>query len=117
MANRCTHTFIDYADFDQFKDPPELKDLMNLVGADCRAHWKQIGEQLKIKEGDLAAIQLQAAGMPNAAMQSMSNVFTSWHNGMTCDYSWKKIAEVLCSDEVNMPKQLQKMYSELTKRC
>ena len=109
------HTCIDYTDFAHF-NKPELSDLMNFVGADCKASWHEIGEQLKIAKGDLAAIRLQTAGRPRAALDSMSSVFTQWHDGMTCEYSWKKLAEVLCSDAVDMRSQLPKMYTKLTKK-
>ena len=105
---------IDYADFAQFKDPPEMADLMNYVGADCQTLWREIGSQLKLT--NLDTIQLETAGQPNAAMTSMSKVFDRWHNGETCEYSWKKLAEVLCSPAVNRPLQLNKMYTELTKK-
>ena len=93
-----------------------MADLMNYVGADCQASWRAIGLQLKVKNADLDAIQLEIAGQPNAAKTNMSKVFDQWHNGETCEYSWKKLAEVLCSPAVNRPLQLNKMYTELTKK-
>ena len=107
---------IDYADFAQFEDPPEMADLMNYVGAGCQALWRAIGLQLKLKTADLDTIQSETAGQPDAAMTSMSKVFDRWHNGETCEYSWKKLAEVLCSPAVNRPLQLKKMYTELRKK-
>jgi len=93
-----------------------MVDLMNYVGADCQALWRAIGLQLKLKNADLDTIQSETAGQPNAAMTSMSKVFDQWHNTDTCEYSWKKLAEVLCSRAVNKPLQLKKMYTELIKK-
>ena len=110
-----THS-IDYTDFGLFKDPPKLIDLINFVGADCQAFWMAIGQLLEIKQGHLQAIQLQRAGQPSAALSSITAVFIQWRDGMTSEYSWKKLAEVLCSPAVNKPLQLQKMYTELIKK-
>lgn len=89
---------------------------MNYVGADCQASWRAIGQQLKVEDAFLDAIQLETAGNPNASIACMSKVFRQWYSGMTCEYSWKKLAEVLLSHAVEKPLQVEKVYSELTKK-
>ena len=40
-------------------------------------------------------------------------VFTKWHDGETCEYSWKKLAEVLCSATVNKQGLLPDIHAKL----
>ena len=89
---------------------------MNYVGADCHASWRAIGQQLKVKDAFLDAIQLETAGSPDASITCMSKVFHEWYSGLTCEYSWKKLAEVLLSHAVEKPLLVEKVYSELTKK-
>ena len=61
-------------------------------------------------EGDLACIKADdVQWLKNCFRQ----VFTKWHNGMTSDYSWKKVAEALESDAIGQKILLENLYTKL----
>ena len=88
---------------------------MSIVGAEVRAKWRAIGLGLGVKEHDLDAIQENNKGGIDPAMSSMMQVFQKWRDGMTSEYSWKKLAEVLCSPLVDGRRILEEMHTKLTK--
>ena len=105
--------FCILAAFDGFPEP-ELMDLMSVVGINIRSKWRAIGLGLGLGEPELNAIQENNKGGIDPTRDSMTHMFTRWHDGMTSEYSRKKLAEVLCSPLVNSGGLLKEMHSKLT---
>ena len=108
-------TDIGPADFKDFPEP-ELLDLMEVVGVDCKAIWRDIGEGLGIDKNALDAIQVNASRELDLPQACMRMVFTRWHDGMTSEYSWRKLAKVLCSRMVNRKGHLETMHTQLKEK-
>ena len=102
----------DFAKFGR----PDLRDLMNYVGVDLQAQWTAIALELGLKKSAIAAIQENHRGAVNAAKKCMMDVFTEWEKTMVSEYSWKHLAEVLCSNNVEERSHLTYLYEELSKK-
>lgn len=83
------------------KDPPDLRDLLNLVASQAPHKCKDIGLQLKISLGELDSICT-----PNIANASnyYAKIFAAWKSQRRIDYSWGTLISILelpavgCSD-------------------
>ena len=107
-------TFV-LTEFSRFTAEPELVDLMEFVGVDLQAFWEAIGGNLGLTTPQLTTIKANA-GPVNTSMDCMRQVFVKWHDGMTSKYSWKHLAEVMCTKTVDQPGQLRVMYDGLSKK-
>ena len=92
---------------------PELIDLLEVVGVDVQVQWRQIGLGLGVKTPELDAIQQTHRGAVDPELDCITQVFTRWHDGVTSEYSWRKLAEVLCSPLVKKEVLLKDMHSKL----
>ena len=63
--------------------------------------------------GDLKAIQADYAGQPDSQKRCFNEVFEKWYNGLTSDYTWKKVAEALVSRDVDSKWLLEVLYKKL----
>lgn len=106
----CVNSSTDFAGFPK----PKLVDLLNLVGVDVQVHWRQIGLGLGLKPPELDAIQQKHRGAVNSELDCITEVFSKWHDGKTSEYSWKKLAEVLCSPLVNQKHLLAGTHAKLS---
>ena len=61
-------------------------------------------------EGKLAGLKVDNVQWQK---ECFYQVFTKWHNGMTSDYSWKKVAEALESDTIGQKRLLKNLYMKL----
>ena len=68
----------------------------------AQSKWREIGLGLGLDNYKLNSIQESHKGGVNPVQCCMTEVFDTWCTGRTCEYSWKKLAEVLCSQSVNM---------------
>ena len=75
------------------------------------AKWKEFGICVGVEDGDLEAIE---AGRPKQ-QNGFTTVFQKWHDGMTSDYTWEKVAEALESKAVGEKGQLKGLYAKLSK--
>ena len=91
---------------------PQLKDLMEIVGVDLQAEWESVGLGLGLEQSTLDTIRKDCSGDSSACMR---RVFAKWGNGQTSQYSWKTIAEVVCSRTVNKPNLLPQMLEAIKK--
>ena len=80
--------------------PPSLRDLMEVVGVDIQTDWENVGLGLGLESVTLDTIHKDCGRHSSSCMR---RVFTLWHDGKTSEYSWQKLAEVLCSRTVNKP--------------
>ena len=85
---------------------PQLKDLMEIVGVDLQAEWESVGLGLGLEQSTLDAIRKDCPADSSACMR---RVFAKWDDSQTSEYSWKKIAKVVCSRTVNKPNLLPQM--------
>ena len=108
-------TIFVLTEFSCFTAEPELVDLMEFVGVDLQALWEAIGGNLGLTASQLTTIEANA-GHVNRTMDCMRQVFVRWHDGMISEYSWKHLAEVLCTKAVNQPRQLSVMYDGLSRK-
>ena len=93
---------------------------MNIIGADCKDEWRKFGTELGLSPADLNAIGMRFPNSADPASDCMLSVFSMWSERETEDYSWKKLAEVLCSRNVNKPGLLNKVCTDLShlyQRC
>ena len=99
----------DFAGFPE----PSLIDLIEVVGMDLRARWKEVGQVLLVRQSDLDAIEEDCRGN---SQRCMTKVFTTWHDGMSSEYSWKNLAVAVCSPVVGrkglLPDMLQRLQSK-----
>lgn len=85
----------------QLRDPPDMLDLLNHVGAKAPHKCKDIGLQLKISQGELDSICT-----PNISSASnyYAKIFAYWKSQMRTEYSWSALISILecpavgCSD-------------------
>ena len=91
---------------------PNLKTLMEFVGVDVQANWEDVGLGLGLDDAALSAIESNSNGKTKTCMRK---VFTQWHDGNTSEYSWKTLAEVLCSKIVNKPRLLPDILNNIKK--
>ena len=85
---------------------------MEIVGVQVTTNWSAVGCALGLKANQLEEIYQSFRG--ETAMQDcIRRVFTKWYNGETCEYSWKKLAEVLCSATVNKQGLLPDIHAKL----
>ena len=82
------------------------------VGAEIPSKWKQFGRFVKVRQGDLEAIQ---ADESHWLRDCFTQVFDRWHNGITSPYTWKKVAEALESSGVNEKWLLADLHIKLSK--
>lgn len=100
------------ADFGGFPEPT-LPQLNSLLSSEVAARWEEIGEVLQIKQGVLSSIRANNAGHQNQQERCLREVFKKWYNGMTAEFSWKKIVEILLSmDEARVVANLYKKLKE-----
>ncbi|CAI8051089.1 hypothetical protein GBAR_LOCUS27999 [Geodia barretti] len=99
----------DFADFPS----PELIDLLELVGMDLRAQWKDVGTKLGIPQPDLEAYDEDYRGN---SLRCITKVFNTWHDGITSEYSWRQLAKTMCSPIVNKGGLLPALHDELKKK-
>ena len=78
--------------------PPTLASLMEAVGVDVQAEWENVGLGLGLEQSSLDTIRSDCG---RDASRCMRNVFTQWKNSECSEYSWRKLAEVLCSRTLN----------------
>ena len=95
-----------FVDFPQ----PHLRELMEYVGEDLQPEWERVGVGLGVNQPRLDAIRSNF----NDSSTRLSHVFTLWHDSQTTEYSWRRLAEVLCSRTVNRPRLLSQMYQRLS---
>ena len=62
-------------------------------------------------EGNLEAIEV---GRP-VVKNGFAEVFNMWYNGTTSDYTWKKVAEALDSEDMDQKLLLKDLYTKLAK--
>ena len=96
-----------------FFPKPELADLVEIVGVTVQSKWRAVGLRLGLDEPQLDTIQQSHQGSVNSVQDCMTSVFTKWCEGNTSEYSWRKLAEVLCSQTVNMPQILGDIHAKL----
>ena len=106
----CVNSSTDFAGFPK----PELVQLLDFVGVNVLVHWRQIGLGLGVKPPDLDAIQQKNRGAVNPDLECITEMFTKWHDGVTSEYSWKNLAEVLCSPRVNQKHLLAGTHAKLS---
>ena len=99
-------------DFQRFGEP-NIRDLCEYVGAEIPSKWKQFGRFVGVRQGDLEAIQ---ADESQWLRECFTQVFDKWHNGMTSDYTWVKVAEALESRDVGAKRLLKGLYEKLSKK-
>ena len=87
--------------------------LMSAVGVDVQADWYNVGLELGLEPSTLESINRSYG---HDLSRCMTRVFIVWHESQSSEYSWKKLAEVLCSRTVNKPYLLPKML-ERTQHC
>lgn len=85
---------------------------MNAIGVDVQAEWESVGLGLGLEAATLKAVSKDCSGDTATCMR---RVFTEWHDGRTSEYSWKKLAEVLCSRAVNRQGLLSGMLDRFKK--
>ena len=83
-----------------------------MAGVELRAKRKLVGQALGFEVYDLDAINMNHHG---DVQMCMLLVFQTWSDreGHTSNYSWKKLAEAICSPLVNRKALLQLMYDRL----
>jgi hypothetical protein len=96
-----------------FFPEPNLSDLVEIVGVAAQSKWRGIGLGLDLDNYKLDAMQESHKGSVNPVQHCMTGVFDTWCTGRACEYSWKKLAEVLCSQSVNMSGILPDMRAKL----
>ena len=91
-------------------------DLMEMAGMELRAQWREVGRKLGLESYDLAAFDQDFRG---DTQRCMTQVFQTWSDreGHTSDYSWKKLAEAICSPVVGRESLLQSVYDKLKLRA
>ena len=89
---------------------PTLKLLMSVVGVDVKADWDKVGLELGLETSTLKSINRSCS---HDLSSCMTQVFIVWHESQSSEYSWKKLAEVLCSRTVNKPYLLPKMLERI----
>ena len=91
---------------------------MEMAGIELRAKWRDVGKKLGIEDYELDAYDGDYRG---DSQRCMSKVFETWWNrdGHTSNYSWEKLAEVICSRLIDkgsllpeLLKRLNKLYEE-----
>ena len=100
-----------WTDFDAFPKP-ELFLLMEHVGAELQAEWKSIGLGLGLKDQDFEIIKANN----KSTLEYISKVFVMWHDRETSEYSWQKIAEVLCYKIVSKQSILSDIHAKLSSK-
>ena len=98
---------IDFARFPE----PELKYLLEIVGTNVQAQWKRLGIGLGLDKSKLDAIERDCRG---DTFNCMTEVFEMWSRQEDNEYSWKNLAEVLCSEIVKQPRLLPDMHKKLS---
>ena len=105
--NYILHCGIDFARFPE----PELRYLLEIVGTKVQAQWERLGIGLGLDISKLKAIGEDCRG---DTFKCMTEVFEMWSRQEDNEYSWKKLAEVLCLDIVKQPRLLSVMYKKLS---
>ena len=90
--------------------------MLELVGVKLQIQWRQIGLGLGLKQPELDVIQQTNRNSINAELDCITRVFDRWHDGVTSEYSWKKLAEVMCSPLLMKQGMLADMHSKLSKK-
>ena len=67
-----------------------------------------------MRQGTLEAIQANNAGQPGWQNKCFTQVFVKWHDGMTSDYTWEKVAEALESRDVDSKWLLEVLHKKLS---
>ena len=80
---------------------------------DLRAQWKDVGTKLGIPQPDLEAYDEDYRGN---SQRCITKVFNTWHDGITSEYSWRQLAETMCSPIVNKGGLLPALHDELKKK-
>ena len=80
---------------------------------DLRAQWKDIGTKLGVPQSDLEAYEEDLRGN---SQRCITKVFNTWHDGMTSEYSWRNLAEAMCSPLVNKQGLLPALYDKLKEK-
>jgi len=68
-----------------------------------------------VRQGTLEAIQANHAGQPEWQKKCFTRVFVKWHDGLTSEYTWEKVAEALVSRDVDSKWLLEVLYKKLIK--
>ena len=76
------------------------------------AKWREVGQALGFEDHDLDAIDENKRGN---VQRCMTQVFQTWYDrdGNTSDYSWKKLAEAICSPVVGKGRLLKSVCDKL----
>ena len=87
---------------------------MELVGVKVQVDWEKVGLGLGLDQSTvLNTIRVDCSD----SYSCMSRVFDKWYNSSSSEYTWKKLAEVLCSTTVNrqglLPDLLKGIHSKL----
>ena len=85
---------------------------MNVIGVDVQADWENVGLGLGLEPVTLKTVSKDCSGDVSSCMR---RVFTEWCDSRTSEYSWRKVAEVLCSRSVNKPGLLSDMLERIKK--
>ena len=88
---------------------------MEVVGAQVAARWSAIGCGLGLENSRLEEIEQSSQG-PTAVQDCMRHVFSRWYDGETSEYSWKKLAKVLCSYPVGKQGLLPDIHTKLKEK-
>ena len=84
---------------------------MELVGVKVQVNWESVGLGLGLEQSTLNTIRVHYSG----SYSCMNRVFDKWCNSSS-EYTWKRLAEVLCSRRVNrqrlLPDLLNNVQSE-----
>ena len=68
-----------------------------------------------MRQGTLEAIQANNACKPDWQKKCFTDVFVKWHDGLTSDYTWEKVAEALETKDVDSKWLLEVLYKKLSK--
>ena len=103
---------MSYSEFAGLPEPTQAL-LMELVGVKVQVDWEKVGLGLGLEQSTLNTIRVNCSD----SYSCMSRVFEKWYNSSSSEYTWKKLAEVLCSTTVNrqgfFPDLLRNIQSEL----
>ena len=89
-----------------------MKYLLEIVGTNVQARWKRLGIGLGLDKSKLDALEKDCRG---DTFDCMTEVFEMWSRQEDNEYSWKNLAEVLCSEIVQEQRRLPVMYKKLSK--
>ena len=88
-----------------------MKKLLEIVGTKVQAQWEGLGIGLGLDEFELEAIENDSK---SDSFKCLTKVFKVWSRQKDNEYSWEKLAEVLCSEIVKNQRLLPDMHKKLS---